>query len=69
MPETLYVVGCWLEKAPRWMIIGVFTTEAAAVAACRTPRHFVGPIPVDTDLGDTCEPWPDSYRPVEDKEA
>lgn len=55
---TAWVVGLWREPPDPWEVIGVFSDEAKALAACRTPQHFLAPIKVDQDIGDQTLDWP-----------
>ncbi len=49
-----------------WSVIGVFTSEELAVAACgEDPNIFIGPIVVDERLPDELKEWPGSYFPAD----
>lgn len=49
---------------PAWELLGVFSTEQAAVAACTAEDDFVGPVPLDTVLPTESVDWPGSYFPI-----
>ena len=49
---------------PAWELLGVFSAEQAAVAACTTQDDFVGPVPLDTVLPVESVDWPGSYYPL-----
>lgn len=50
--------------APRWEVIGVFDTEARAVASCKSYQDFVAPIALNEVAASETIPFPDSYFPV-----
>jgi hypothetical protein len=45
-------------------VLGVFSTEDGAVAACSQPYDLVGRVALDTDYGDTKQVWPGAYYPL-----
>lgn len=45
-------------------VLGVFSTEAGAVAACSQPYDLVGRVALDTDYGDKKQVWPGAYYPL-----
>jgi hypothetical protein len=47
-----------------WSIIGVFNTKRAAVDACTTDNHFVGPMMLNERLPDEPEPWQGAFYPL-----
>lgn len=47
-----------------WDIQGVFSSEALAVAACRSAEYFIGPLALDVALPDESSPWPRAYWPL-----
>lgn len=51
------------EEYLHWEFQGVFTTEEAAVAACVTDLHFVGPAILDNRLPEDNAKWEGSYYP------
>jgi hypothetical protein len=60
---TLYVVGQCRENT--WEFQGVFDTEEAAIAACRTGKYFVGPIALNEALPDErANGWPGQFFPI-----
>lgn len=61
MTETLYVVVCAL-NAP-WSLVGVFTSEARAVAECLDESYFYGPVVVDAGMHGPPSPFPSARRP------
>jgi hypothetical protein len=65
---TLWVCGKYC-GAPAgggivWELIGLFSSEAAAVAACRTDYYFVGPAVLNEVLPDEPISWPGCYYPL-----
>lgn len=67
MTVTVWVAGQYRGDGEPWDIQGVFSTEEKAVAACRTPDYFVGPLTLDAELPHEVVPdWPGSYYPMED---
>jgi len=46
-----------------WELIGVFSTEEKAVAACLNEYYFVGPVELDEVLPDETVEWPRCYYP------
>lgn len=54
---TVYVVGMDGDEQG-WQVIGIFTTEEDADAACRTRAHWLAPVTLDLDLGDEPMDWP-----------
>lgn len=64
MPEIVWVTGKKLDGYDAWEIIGVFDSEAAAAAACRTIDHFVAPIGANKALEDHRTEWPGAYFPL-----
>ncbi len=47
----------------RWEFQGVFSTEVAAVSACSSAFHFVGPATLNRQLPDELIPWNGAYYP------
>lgn len=47
-----------------WEFQGVFSDEAKAIAACTSPRHFIGPAVLDCTLPDATVPWDGAHFPV-----
>ena len=45
-------------------VLGVFGTEAGAVAACSQPCDLVGRVTLDTNYGDKKQVWPGAYYPL-----
>lgn len=63
--KTLWVCGKILNPATSmWEIVGVFTSEKLAVAACTTPWHFVGPQKLNVRNPDETIDWPGCYYPI-----
>ena len=63
---TLWICGKWPSPGEGMCEFqGVFSTEEAAVGACRTKRHFVAPAKLNEDLPDERTPWPGFYYPSE----
>lgn len=46
-----------------WEFVGVFDTEAAAVAACPDDQYFVGPALLNERTPEESHPWPGAYVP------
>ena len=52
------------EPGEHWAVMGVFTEERLAVAACVDGRCFVGPVQLNVELGDVERvDWPGVYYP------
>jgi hypothetical protein len=52
-----------------WELQGVFSSEEAALAACRGLNDFVGPVPVDIELPrETCG-WPGARYPLQQSDG
>ena len=51
-----------------WDILGVFTSNEKAVAACHDENCFVGPLNLDEPLPPEIGEWPGCYYPYEDEE-
>ena len=69
VPVQLWIVGQYRGQTDdgltAWEFQGVFTTEAAAVAACRSRYYWVAPARLNQPLpGHTVE-WPGAYYPHE----
>ncbi len=47
-----------------WDFVGIFDTEAAAVAACTKWEHFVGPVALNVRLSDERHEWDGCYYPL-----
>lgn len=57
------------ENATDWYFQGVFDTEDAAVAVCKTELHFVAPAVLNEVLPDEVEDWEGCYYPLADGNA
>ena len=67
--EVVWIVGKqinWYTEGSVWEIQGVFSNEALAVAACRTPLYFVGPLTLNESLPDETVVWEGCYYPSEE---
>lgn len=65
--KTVWVVGrVGLWKS--WELMGVYTTFDQAEKACKVPRDFIGPVPLDEALPDEPTEWPGAYYPDTGKE-
>lgn len=70
MPETVWVAGRvtgYHGDDPMdvsWELLGIFSSEERAVAACTDTACFVGEIPVDKPKADTSTEWPGAYYPL-----
>ena len=51
-----------------WELQGIFSSEEAAIAACRSSQHFVGPVEVDKRLPERTVDWRGLYYPRGQKE-
>jgi hypothetical protein len=59
--ETLYVVGK-TAGSEQWECCGVFTSKDAAIEACQTEQHFVGPLTINEFIGPRTE-WVGAWYP------
>lgn len=64
----VWVVGKYLDTSDTssrwtWGFVGVFTTEKAAIAACKSSAYFVGPVKLDDTSPKDDPAWPGAYRP------
>ena len=65
--ETVWVAGRvtgYSGLDPAWELLGVFSSEERAVAACTDTQCFVGEIPVYKPKADTSTEWPGGYYPL-----
>lgn len=62
--ELVFFVGDM--RTDPWSVVGVFEVEAAAVKACTTGCHFVGPIELNKPFPDVTE-WPNQYYPLQEE--
>ncbi len=62
---AVWVVIAW-ERRGDPELCGVFGSEPAAVAACRTEYHAVYPATVGADLGEQSITWPGAWYPLVD---
>lgn len=60
---TIWIAGSLLDNDGEWTIIGAFSTEALAIAACVDAADFVGPVELDAIAPTEPTPWPGAYRP------
>jgi hypothetical protein len=64
----LWIVGQNKGAGPNgavWDFQGVFSTERAAVVACRDHTYFVGPVELDVELPhETAAEWPGAFYPA-----
>ena len=63
---TVYVVGRATSQGtpPTWEFQGVFSTESAAVEACRDETYWTGPAELDQQLPhETMPEWPGAWFP------
>lgn len=60
-PQQVWLAGEYRGHTPKgeiaWDLVGVFDTEAKAVAACTKPLHFVGPVTVNAKAPDEVVSW------------
>ena len=62
--KQLFIVGKNIgDKENEWEFAGVFDTEAAADAACRTHDYFYGAAELNEELPDEASEWPYARRP------
>lgn len=52
-----------------WELLGLYSTEEAAVARCRSVNDFVSPIPLDVDMPEERVLFPGAYNPLYVPEA
>lgn len=65
MNEQVWICGKTLDAtAYGWELMGVFTSEEKAVAACTELWHFVGPATLDVRLPDESVAWAGCYYPL-----
>lgn len=62
MGQQVFVAGRWF-SGEVWGLMGIFTTQEAAEAACTAHTDFVGPVTLDMHLLETPEDWPGVYYP------
>jgi len=62
----LWIVGRALDPEDKrvWAFIGMFDDKQAAIEACTTRDHFVGPAILNERLPDELESWPGAYYPL-----
>jgi hypothetical protein len=56
-------IGIEHEGRREWAFCGAFSSKAAALAACLTPMHFVGPAQIDERIDEPRE-WPGVEYPL-----
>lgn len=64
-----YIVGDYMggeSLGVIWEMVGVFTSEEKAVAACTKKSHFVAPLEMNAIAPDETVEWPDCYYPLSD---
>ena len=66
--DAVWIVGKrtgnpWRESMT-WEFQGVFSDREAAIAACRSDAHFVGPAVMDCELPDEETPWDGACYPM-----
>jgi len=63
----LWIVMLHVEPSPDnptgLEIVGAFSSEEKAVAVCKGPNYFVGPLTLDEEIPDT-QVWPGAYYPI-----
>lgn len=64
MGKVLYICGTVIDTATPWEFRGIYTTEAAAIAQCKSPADFVGPVTLDESLDDDPQVWPGAVFPM-----
>lgn len=65
MPETVWIVGKLDPDVDGpWEVMGVYDSEANAVAACKDWRYFVGPQDMNVPAPDERTAWPGCYYPI-----
>ena len=63
---TLWICGKWPSSDGDVLEFqGVFSTEEAAVGACKTEKYFVAPAKLNEECPDAPTPWPGFYYPSE----
>lgn len=61
---NIWIVGECHDEENAWDFVGAFSTEALAVAACTTPRYFIGPAEMDVRTPEYSHEWPNAYFPI-----
>jgi hypothetical protein len=54
---------------PRWTLVGVYPTEAAAATVCTSEEMFVGPLVFGWESEGPRTEWPFAYFPTQIQEA
>ena len=64
-PNTMFIAGKVVgdPEDKKWEFMGLFTSEADAVASCTTDQMFVGPTAVGERWPDETIEWPGAYYP------
>lgn len=63
--DLAWIVGEYVD-GDNWEVVGIAADEAAAIAACKHDKHFVGPLVVgDFDYAPK-SPWPGCRYPLAD---
>jgi hypothetical protein len=52
------------ERFPCWELLGIYSSELAAVSRCKTERDFVAPYTLDVDAPDETVELPGCYFPL-----
>jgi hypothetical protein len=61
----VYIVTLWREQT--YEVVGIFSDEQKAIAACRTSNHGYGPMQLDKDSGDELIDWPEFRYPIREE--
>lgn len=66
--KVLWLCGKWRGRDdcghPAWELQGVFETREAAVAACREPCDFVGPVTLNSEAPQAATEWAGCTYPL-----
>jgi len=62
MNSTVWVTGHSVGAG--WSILGVFTSEEKAIAACTKQTHFIGPMTLDEVVDGEDIDWIGAYYPL-----
>ena len=59
----LWICGRFTDSKP-WEVLGVYSSEDAAINRCTKQIDFVAPLELDEDLPEECIEWPGCYYPL-----
>lgn len=53
------------KQGRQWEILGLYSTREAALARCRTPHDFAGPMALDCDCPEEPTEWEGCEWPID----